>query len=60
MALWQEGKVVLQAVWLEERDVGIFLASGFSCSQAESTPAHLRVTPAVGWLSFDRSNIKTF
>jgi len=26
----------------------IFLASGFSCSQTESTPAHTRVTQTVG------------
>ena len=26
----------------------IFLASGFSCSQTESTPAHMRVTQIVG------------
>ncbi len=29
------------------RFTGIFLASGFFCSQAESTPAHLRVTQTV-------------
>jgi hypothetical protein len=29
---------------------GIFLASGFSCSQAESTPAHTQVTQAVYYI----------
>jgi len=31
----------------------IFLASGFSCSQAESTPAHQRLTQTVGTLRKD-------
>jgi len=33
--------------WESARFTGIFLASSFSCSQAESTPAHLRVTQTV-------------
>jgi hypothetical protein len=35
-------------VWDSARFTDIFLASGFSCSQAESTPAHTQVTRAVG------------
>jgi hypothetical protein len=31
-------------VWESARFMSIFLASGFSCSQAESTPAHTQVT----------------
>jgi len=31
----------------------IFLASSFSCSQAESTPAQNPLTQAVGWLYQD-------
>jgi len=37
-------------VWDSTRFTGIFLASSFSCSQTESTPAHTQVTQAVGWL----------
>ena len=35
-------------VWDSARFRRIFLASSFSCSQAESTPATAPVTPAVG------------
>jgi len=35
-------------VWDSAAFSSIFLASGFSCSQAESTPAHTQVTQAVG------------
>ena len=35
-------------VWESAAFTSIFLASGFSCSQALSTPAHTQVTPAVG------------
>ncbi len=35
-------------VWDSARFTGIFLASSFSCSQAESTPAHTQVTQTVG------------
>jgi hypothetical protein len=34
-------------VWESARFRSIFLASGFSCSQAESTPAHTQVTQSV-------------
>jgi len=34
--------------WESARFTSIFLASSFSCSQALSTPAHLRVTQTVG------------
>jgi len=34
-------------VWESARFSSIFLASSFSCSQTESTPAHLRVTQTV-------------
>jgi hypothetical protein len=34
-------------VWESAAFSSIFLASGFSCSQAESTPAHTQVTQAV-------------
>jgi len=34
--------------WDSARFSSIFLASSFSCSQTESTPAHLRVTQTVG------------
>jgi hypothetical protein len=37
-------------VWESARFTGIFLALGFSYSQAFSTPAHTRVTQAVGRL----------
>ena len=37
-------------VWESARFTSIFLASSFSCSQAESTPAHTRVTQTVGRL----------
>ncbi len=33
--------------WDSARFTGIFLASGLYCSQAESRPAHLRLTQAV-------------
>ena len=35
-------------VWESARFTSIFLASGFSCSQTLSTPAHTRVTQTVG------------
>jgi hypothetical protein len=38
-------------VWESARFMSTFLASSFSCSQAESTPAHTQVTPAVGRLA---------
>jgi hypothetical protein len=34
-------------VWDSARFTSIFLASSFFCSQAESTPAHTRVTQTV-------------
>ncbi len=37
-------------VWDSAAFSSIFLASGFSCSQAESTPAHTQVTQTVGRL----------
>ncbi|NOT06250.1 MAG: hypothetical protein HOP27_16785 [Anaerolineales bacterium] len=37
-------------VWDSAAFSSIFLASSFSCSQAESTPAHTQVTQTVGWL----------
>ena len=36
-----------QAVWESARFRSIFLASGFSCSQTLSTPAHTQVTQTV-------------
>ena len=36
--------------WDSARLKSIFLTSGLYCSQAESRPAHLRLTPAVGQL----------
>jgi hypothetical protein len=33
--------------WDSAPFLGIFLASGFSCSQAESQPAHQPLTPTV-------------
>ena len=42
-------------VWESARFTGIFLASSFFCSQAESTPAHTQVTQTVGrWLRNQR------
>ena len=38
-------------VWESARFTSIFLASSFSCSQAESTPAPAPVTQTVGWLT---------
>ena len=38
-------------VWDSAAFSSIFLASAFSCSQAESTPAHTQVTQAVGTLA---------
>src|SRR5687768_5382873 len=35
-------------VWDSAALSGFFLASSFSCSQAESTPAHTQVTQTVG------------
>jgi hypothetical protein len=35
-------------VWESARFSSIFLASSFSCSQAESTPTHTQVTQTVG------------
>jgi hypothetical protein len=35
-------------VWDSARFMSIFLDSAFSCSQAESTPAHMQVTQTVG------------
>ena len=40
--------------WESARFRSIFLASGFSCSQAESTPAHTQVTQTVGRLIVER------
>jgi len=37
-------------VWESARFTSIFLASSFSCSQAESTPAHTPLTQTVGHL----------
>jgi len=37
--------------WESARFSSIFLASSFFCSQALSTPAHLRVTQTVGRLA---------
>jgi hypothetical protein len=37
-------------VWDSAALSGIFLASSFSCSQAESTPAHTQVTLTVSLL----------
>jgi hypothetical protein len=37
-------------VWDSAAFSSIFLASGFSCFQAESTPAHTQVTQSVGLL----------
>jgi len=37
-------------VWDSAAFSGIFLASSFSCSEAESTPAHTQVTHTVGRL----------
>jgi hypothetical protein len=34
--------------WDSARFTSIFLASGFSCSRSESTPAHQRLTQTVG------------
>ena len=45
-------------VWDSAAFSSIFLASGFSCSQAESTPAHTQVTQTVGWLT-PKSKSKT-
>ena len=42
--------------WDSARFSSLFLALGFSCLQAESTTAHLRVTRAVRWLLIERSN----
>lgn len=41
-------------MWESARFKGIFLTSRFFCSQAESTPTHLRVTPAVSLLVIDQ------
>src|SRR3989304_2960626 len=38
------------AKWESARFTDLFVASGLYCSQAESRPAHLRVTPAVSLL----------
>ena len=45
--------------WESARFTSIFLASSFSCSQAESTPAHTQVTQTVGWLSQKQMSEKT-
>ena len=37
-------------VWESARFIGFFHALSFFCSHAESTPAHTRLTPAVGRL----------
>jgi hypothetical protein len=37
-------------VWESARFTGFFLALSLYCSQAESQPAHLRLTQAVGRL----------
>jgi hypothetical protein len=42
-------------VWESAAFSSIFLASSFPCSQAESTPAHTRVTQTVGGLLRVRS-----
>ena len=39
-------------VWDSAAFSSIFLASGFSCSQTESTPAHTQVTQAVRCCEF--------
>ena len=36
-------------VWDSAAFSSIFLASAFSCSQTESTPAHTQVTQTVSW-----------
>jgi hypothetical protein len=38
-------------VWDSAAFSSIFLASGFSCSQTLSTPAHTPLTQTVGWLT---------
>jgi hypothetical protein len=45
-------------VWESARFTSIFRASSFSCSQIFSTPAHTRVTPAVGRLRLAYNSIK--
>jgi len=45
-------------VWDSAAFSSIFLASGFSCSQTESTPAHTQVTQTVGWLSCTTKSVK--
>jgi hypothetical protein len=46
-------------VWDSAAFSSIFHASSFSCSQAESQPAHTQVTQTVGWQS-QRANAKPF
>jgi hypothetical protein len=46
-------------VWDSAAFSSIFLASGFSCSQTESTPAHTQVTQTVGW-QCRRANAKPY
>jgi hypothetical protein len=46
-------------VWDSAAFSSIFLASSFSCSQAESTPAHTQVTPAVSPLIRTGSSYET-
>jgi hypothetical protein len=43
--------------WDSARFTGIFLASGLYCPQAESTPAHLRVTQTVGQFLAQKSPV---
>jgi hypothetical protein len=43
--------------WDSARFLSLFLASGLYCSQAESRPAHLRLTLVVGLPSAISSNI---
>ena len=47
-------------VWESARFRSIFLASGFSCSQALSTPAHTQVTQTVGQPRSDYDDGKVF
>jgi hypothetical protein len=44
--------------WDSARFKSIFLALAFSCSQAESTPAHQRLTQTVRRLSSEKGYVK--
>ena len=46
-------------VWDSAAFSSLFLASGFFCSQAESTPAHTQVTQTVG-LPFKESSMESY